>query len=65
MTQTVRVTYEIGHGTGKFAGISGSGRATVSDLQIAARNSRGVCSLSKPPAAQQVVAYGHGPISLP
>jgi hypothetical protein len=65
VTQTVGVTYKISHGTGKYSGISGSGHATISDLQIAARNSRGACSLAKTPLAQQVIAYGQGPVTLP
>jgi hypothetical protein len=64
LTQTIRATYKISHGTGKFAGISGSGRATVSDLEILARNSHGTCSQSKTPVAQQVVASGRGPVTL-
>jgi hypothetical protein len=61
----VGLKYKISHGTGKYGGISGSGHATVSDLEIAARNSRGACSLAKTPLAQQVIAYGQGPVTLP
>lgn len=65
LTQTVGVTYKISHGTGRYAGISGSGHATVSDLEITARNSRRACSLTKTPIAQQVIANGQGPVTMP
>jgi hypothetical protein len=62
---TLRFTYKISHGTGKYAGISGSGHGTLSDLEITARNSRGACSTNKTPLAQQVIAHGQGPVTLP
>jgi hypothetical protein len=65
LTQSLRITYTISHGTGAYAGISGSGHGTISDLEITARNSHGACSASKTPLAQQVIAYGQGPVTLP
>jgi hypothetical protein len=65
LTATLNVSYEIGDGSGKYTGISGSGHATISDLEITARNSRGVCSMSKTLLAQQVLVRGHGPVTLP
>ena len=65
LTATVRLTYKISRGTGKYAGISGSGHGTIADLEITARNSHGACSTSKTPLAQQVIAHGQGPVTLP
>ena len=65
LTENLRLTYKISRGAGKYAGISGSGHATLSDLEITARNSRGACSMSKTPRAQQVFARGQGPVTLP
>jgi hypothetical protein len=60
-----KATYTIGSGTGKYAGISGSGTAQVSVLGIGARNSKGACSMSLPPVAQQQIIRASGPVSLP
>jgi hypothetical protein len=65
LTATLNISYKISRGTGKYAGISGSGHATISDLEIAARNSHGACSLNKTVLAQQVFARGQGPVTLP
>lgn len=65
LTADLRLTYTISRGTGRFAGIRGSGHATIADLEITARNSSGACSTSKPLLAQQVFARGRGPVTLP
>ncbi|MGD0376796.1 MAG: hypothetical protein ABSB01_19695 [Streptosporangiaceae bacterium] len=57
-------TYSLGHGTGKYAGISGHGRYQLSILFVAARNSKGKCSQTKPPAAYQQIIKAHGPAKL-
>jgi hypothetical protein len=64
-TATQLATYKISHGTGKYAGISGSGHATLSVLAIVARDSHGACSMSKTPHAQQTIIRGQGPVTLP
>ena len=61
----MRLTYKISRGTGKYAGISGTGHATLSDLEITARDAHGACSLTKTLLAQQVFARGQGPVTLP
>lgn len=61
----MNIRYKISRGTGKYAGISGSGHGTISDLEITARNSRGACSLNKTLRAQQVFVRGQGPVTLP
>jgi hypothetical protein len=60
-----KATYTVGQGTGAYQGISGSGTAQVSVLGIAARNSKGACSMSLPPVAQQQLISGSGPVTLP
>lgn len=64
LSQTLQVTYTISQGTGSYAGISGSGRGTLTDLEITARNSHGACSTGKTPLAQQVIGHGQGPVTL-
>jgi hypothetical protein len=57
-------TYRLGHGTGKFKGISGHGRYHLLILAIAARNARGKCSQTKPPRVWQQVIQAQGPVTL-
>jgi hypothetical protein len=57
-------TYRIFDGTGKYAGISGSGKYHLSLLFIAAQVS-GKCSQTAPPVAFQEVITASGPVSLP
>ena len=61
----MNISYKISRGTGKYAGITGSGRATISDVEITARDSHGACSVGKTLLAQQVFVRGHGPVTLP
>jgi hypothetical protein len=56
-------TYKITGGTGKYAGISGHGTYQLSLTFIAART-RGKCSTSAPPAAQQELLRLSGPVHL-
>jgi hypothetical protein len=57
-------SFTLGHGTGKFAGISGHGRYTLSIMDIAAR-SNGACSLATRPTAFQQILPAQGPVHLP
>ena len=57
-------TYKLTGGTGKYAGISGSGTYAASILAVLARNSRGKCSMTLTPAAFQFVINGQGPVKL-
>jgi hypothetical protein len=65
LTATLNISYKISRGTGKYTGISGSGHATISDLEITARDTHGACSPNKTLLAQQVIARGQGPVTLP
>ncbi len=56
-------TYRLGNGTGKYRHISGHGTYTSRVWIVFARNHRGRCSQSKPPAAFQQVVNARGPVS--
>jgi TRAP-type mannitol/chloroaromatic compound transport system substrate-binding protein len=56
-------TYRIGHGTGRFAHVTGSGTYAAELLGVLVRNARGKCSQSRPPRALQQVVTAHGPVS--
>jgi len=61
---TLKGTYTISHGTGKYTGISGSGTLLFSTLFIEARAS-GTCTTTTPPVALQVILKESGSVSLP
>ncbi|HUC25063.1 MAG TPA: hypothetical protein VMA73_20330 [Streptosporangiaceae bacterium] len=48
---TTRIT--LGGGTGAYKGISGSGTAKISALEVAKRNSKGACNLNSAPASNE------------
>jgi hypothetical protein len=56
-------TYTLGHGTGRYAGISGHGTYQISILGIGAR-SKGRCSQNQPPVAFQQIIKASGPVHL-
>lgn len=56
-------TYTLGHGTGRYAGISGHGTYEISILSIGAR-SKGRCSQNQPPVAFQQIIRASGPVHL-
>jgi hypothetical protein len=62
-TVVFTLTYKLKKGTGEFAGISGSGHATATIINVAAAAAHGGCSMSKIIAAQEVVEAS-GPISV-
>jgi hypothetical protein len=63
MTVNQHGTYKLSGGTGKYAGISGSGKYQVSILAVAPR-SGGTCSKTKPPVAFQQIIKASGPVKL-
>jgi hypothetical protein len=63
LTGTQTATYTLGSGTGAYAGISGSGKATVGILGVATRNSKGQCTHNL--AAFHLVINASGPVTLP
>ena len=64
MTINEHGTYKLLGGTGKYAGISGSGKYQLSILGIGA-SVGGKCTQSKPPVAWHQVINASGPVSLP
>jgi hypothetical protein len=61
---TLNGTYQVGHGTGAYAGISGHGIYRLNIVFVAARNSAGNCSNKLPPVAFQQIIKAQGPVSL-
>jgi hypothetical protein len=56
-------TYTLGHGTGNYARISGSGRFTTTLRNFFRRNAAGVCVPLRPLAIQGIVTFS-GPATL-
>lgn len=56
-------SYKLSGGTGRYAGISGSGKYQVSILAVGAR-SGGKCVRNKPPTAFQQLIRASGPVRL-
>jgi hypothetical protein len=54
-------TATIGHGTGRYAGISGTAKALVNETFIARRNSKGACNPNANPSVveQTITAKAH------
>lgn len=57
-------TYTVLGGTGKYKGISGHGKYTVSIVGLGAKV-KGACSQTLPPVAWQQVIDASGPVTLP
>jgi len=57
-------TYKLSGGTGSYAGISGHGKYVLRILAVAARNSKGKCSMKATPVAWQQVIKAQGPVKL-
>lgn len=60
--QRQRGTYKISGGTGKYAGISGSGHFRLRVLIVARHTAHGC---SQRPVAVQVIIRAHGPVTVP
>jgi hypothetical protein len=58
-------TYKLSGGKGKYKGISGSGKFTVTVLAIAAKTKSGACNENANPVAFQQIISASGPVSLP
>ncbi len=57
-------TFRVGHGTGKYAGITGHGTYRLSILAVGARNAKGQCSKNAPPVAFEQLIRASGPVTL-
>ncbi len=60
-TISSRGTMTLGHGTGRYAGISGHGTYTLTILEIAAR-SNGTCNPASRPVAFQQIIQAHAQV---
>jgi hypothetical protein len=55
-------TYQLGHGTGRYAHLTGGGTYVLSVTGLLARDARGRCTESRPARALQQVITAHGPV---
>jgi Bacterial regulatory proteins, tetR family len=62
LTETQRGTYRLSHGTGRYTGIRGSGRAAAGLVGVFARNSKGECTHLAAPRTFQSVLTAGGPV---
>jgi hypothetical protein len=63
-TTSERGTYKLSHGTGKYAGIRGSGHFSVTDREISHRKRNGGCVTTRAPIAVQVILSLSGSATL-
>jgi hypothetical protein len=63
LTETQRGTFTIGHGTGKYAGIRGSGKFVTSIVAVTAKNHAGHCTHVQAPATFQEIRTADGTVS--
>jgi hypothetical protein len=64
-TQSGHGTYTIMGGTGKYKGISGHGKYTLSILDLQPKTKSGACNENAAPAAFQQVLDATGPVTRP
>ena len=57
-------TFKISGGTGKYKGISGSGKFTLSEIGVGAKTKTGACSQTANPIATQLVIDASGKVRL-
>ncbi len=63
LSETERGTFTIGRGTGKFAGIHGSGKFVTSIVAVTAKNRAGRCTHVQAPATFQGMTTATGTVS--
>ena len=57
--------YTLGRGTGKYAGVTGSGTYKVSEQGFLKRTKSGTCSQTAAPTIEVGFVRAHGPVTLP
>jgi hypothetical protein len=62
-TQTGRGSFTIGHGTGRYAGITGSGNASTASIAVTAKNAAGNCIHLNDPATYQAITTANGRVT--
>jgi hypothetical protein len=63
LTETLRGTFTIGHGTGKYVGIRGSGKFVTSIVAVTTKNHAGRCTHVNAPATYQEITTASGTVS--
>jgi hypothetical protein len=63
LTETQQGTFTMGHGTGKYAGIQGSGKFVTSIAAVTAKNDAGQCTHVEAPATFQGITTADGTLS--
>ena len=63
-TFTITGKYTVGHGTGRFAHVTGHGTYVVRDQAILARTKSGACDENADPTVDVFVARASGPVHL-
>jgi hypothetical protein len=63
LTETLRGTFTIGRGTGKYAGIRGSGRFATSIVAVTAKTHAGRCTHVQAPATYQEITTAAGTVT--
>jgi hypothetical protein len=63
-TVSERGTYKLNRGTGRYAGIHGSGRFTAIDHVVSHHKRNGGCVTTRPPLAVQAILTLSGPVTL-
>jgi hypothetical protein len=63
-TVSERGTYKLSHGTGRYAGIRGTGRFTATDRLVSHHRRSGGCATGRSPLAEQTIFTLSGPVTL-
>jgi len=63
LTETLRGSFTIGRGTGKYAGIRGSGKFVTSIVAVTAKDHAGRCTHVQAPATYQEITTASGTVS--
>jgi hypothetical protein len=64
ITETQKGTFTIGHGTGTYADIHGSGRFVTSIVAVATKNHAGQCTHVQAPPVFQAITTATGTVSI-
>jgi hypothetical protein len=63
LTETLRGSFTIGRGTGKYAGIQGSGKFLTSIVAVTAKDHAGRCTHVQAPATYQEITTANGTVN--
>ena len=63
LTENLTGTFTLGHGTGRYAGVHGSGKFALSIVGVTAKNRAGLCTHAQAPATFQQVSTATGTVT--